>query len=334
MRLLLAFLLTLLAAPALAATLNFTPETATRTAWAAVKDGDTVILAPGTYSAIVLQDRPFTSVTVDARGSTINGMSLKNVNNFKVTGGTFLNGCVPGALTNCYNYAIILTGGSGFSLNGAFLKGPEVSIAGVMGAKGDGYGLRSNATANMSITNNVFHGFKIGIVMDNGSHDFRIAGNRFTTMRSDGVNVGPGSNKGLIERNVCDGTRITSLEHPDCIQMYSRPTFPPVADITIRFNSSFGDSQGFSGFNHVRDGVDDGGFDRITVSDNYVLGSYPQGIALYDCRQCQLTNNRVATLPLAQWRTSINTERSTYVKRCGNIVEAGANRPSIVDPAC
>jgi len=56
--------------------------------------------------------------------------------------------------------------------------------------------------------------------------------------------------------------------------------------------------QGISFFNHVRGGISDGGFDRVTVRRNRVTVTFNQGIAMYQCRDCVLEANAVASLRL------------------------------------
>ena len=77
------------------------------------------------------------------------------------------------------------------------------------------------------------------------------------------------------------------------------------SDVTLLRNRSDGESQGFAGFNHVRNGVDDGGFDRIVIKDSYIRGTYPHGIALYDCRDCTVTDNTAVTMPTSKYKVSI-----------------------------
>jgi hypothetical protein len=151
-------------------------------------------------------------------------------------------------------------------------------------------------------------------------------------MRSDGIQVGEGRN-GLIEENDCAETRIRDVEHPDCIQLWSRPTSPPTADIVIRRNRAKGTMQGVFLGNHVREGVNDGGFDRILIEDNVLDVGYPNGIALHEGRDSIVRNNKVTTFPGSRWRASINLKGGDS-KQCGNSVTAAAGKPGVQDRAC
>jgi hypothetical protein len=120
-------------------------------------------------------------------------------------------------------------------------------------------------------------------------------------------------------------------EHPDCVQLWSRPDAPPTSDIVIRFNRAYGPTQGFSGFNHVRNGVDDGGFDRITIEGNAVDGAFPQAISLMSGRDSAVRNNRVATYPDAPFRASSTPARGRALRQHRR---AGAGKAGVTDPPC
>jgi hypothetical protein len=115
--------------------------------------------------------------------------------------------------------------------------------------------------------------------------------------------------------------------------MWSRPTAPPVADVIIRRNRIEGDTQGIGLHNHVRDGVDDGGFDRILIEDNIINVSRTNAIDLANGRESIIRNNKVTTLPGAKGRASIHA-REGSVTMCGNSVAAGAGKPGAKDPPC
>jgi hypothetical protein len=99
----------------------------------------------------------------------------------------------------------------------------------------------------------------------------------------------------------------------------------------IRGNKILGATQGINGFNHIRNGVDDGGFDRLTIRDNDIQIQYSNAIAVQSGRDIQVMNNRIRTLDGALSRASINLGRSPGAVRRGNIVEAGSGKPGDSD---
>ena len=87
-------------------------------------------------------------------------------------------------------------------------------------------------------------------------------------------------------------------------------------------------------FNHTRDGVNDGGFDRILIENNEFNVAFPNGIGLTDGRASIIRNNRVETYPGAQFRAGIAIRGDGDVQRCGNVVKAGAGKPGETDRPC
>ena len=163
----------------------------------------------------------------------------------------------------------------------------------------------------------VSHYMRTGLAFDRITGG-RIAHNSFSDMGSDGMDVAL-SRRILIDGNTCSAFVPLPGAHPDCIQSWSRPSDPPTADLTIVRNTMDGSMQGISLFNHVRDGVDDGGFDRIVIARNKVHVSYPNGIAAYDCRDCVVRDNDVDTVPGSGYKTSVRLFRGS-VTVCSNKV--------------
>ncbi len=173
------------------------------------------------------------------------------------------------------------------------------------------------------------HFTRNGIILGNVS-DARITNNVIADSGADGIDIAM-SRRVVIDHNECRDTAPTPGAHPDCIQLWSRPTAPPVADITITNNKATGDTQGITMFNHIRGGVDDGGFDRIRVENNTISVKQWHGIAMYNCRDCVIRNNRVDTIPNGRIKAWIKTVDSSNVKACGNVA-SGWSRS--VDKRC
>ena len=296
--------------------------------------GDVIVLGPGSYRDVRISQREFSpSLVLDARAATIEGFSGKNITGLRILGGSF---SVPPPTLKAstgklvFGYATRFDNAKRIALVDTRFFGPGAPASSQDGPYGEGYGVFVIIGSDVEVTNGRFQGLKNGIVLSR-VEGFKITQNQFSAMRSDGINVAE-SRRGLIEGNICGATRIRDLEHPDCIQMWSRPTSPPTADVVIRGNRAEGMTQGIGLFNHVRDGVDDGGFDRILVEDNDLTVGYGQGIALSSGRESVVRNNRVRTFKGAKYRASINT--GPGVTRCGNTVAPGAGKQGQVDRAC
>src|SRR6185437_15518932 len=117
-------------------------------------------------------------------------------------------------------------------LRGGRFTGPGHPDNGNGFSYGEGYGVFIDGGSDITIEDAVFTGFSAGLVL-NRVDGFRISNINSTAMRSDGVDAAESRN-GVIEGVQCSGTRIRDKEHPDCIQLWSRKTSPPTADIVIR----------------------------------------------------------------------------------------------------
>lgn len=95
----------------------------------------------------------------------------------------------------------------------------------------------------------------------------------------------------------------------------------------VENNDIDGVMQGVFFGNHVRNGVDDGGFDRVIIRNNRVRVDHPNGIVLANGRNSVVTGNHVSTLPGAvnprrpgaRVRTMIRVGGGTNNQVCENI---------------
>lgn len=296
--------------------------------------GDTIVLEPGVYADLHIRARDYESpLVVDASKATLSGVQVTGVSGLTIRGGEFR---LPAPRIDDrtgatdFGSALRMRRVARMHVSGGKFVGPGTDATAKDPRFGEGYGLVVDEGDQIEIADNMFQGLKAGVILRR-NEEFRVVGNRFRNMRSDGIQVAE-SRKGLIEANDCLGTRIRDTEHPDCIQLWSRPPSAPTADITIRRNHAEGHTQGIGMFNHVRNGVNDGGFDRILVEDNDIAISLPQAIALSEGRDSTVRNNRVRTLSGAKYRASINV--TALVKRCGNVIEPGAGKPGVKDKSC
>ena len=212
--------------------------------------------------------------------------------------------------------AVHLAGVSGLTWRGGTFDGGDAERQGVSIQKAD-HLVIDGATMR--------HYSRVGIGIGSSS-DLRIVNNVFSDMGSDGVDVAL-SRRIVLDHNRCVDTHPTDGAHPDCIQLWSRPSEPPTADIVITNNDATGATAGFTAFNHVRNGVDDGGFDRITIENNHAKVSAFHGVTVYGCRDCIIRHNRVETLPdpanprVRAWIKAVNSSGAVL---CDNKAEGGS----------
>jgi len=254
--------------------------------------GATVKLPAGDYGLVLVEDRAFERpITLDATGARFEGLTLRRVKGMAIRGAQ-----VTGSMDR---NAILVRESQHVRLEGLTVRQARKAI------------------------------------IVNLSSDVVLRDNKLEGLRSDGINVAL-SRRVLIEGNQCRaftpikaeydaaGKRVRDGDHADCIQLWSRPEAAPVSDIIIRRNVADGDMQGIFLGNHVRKGVDDGGYDRITIEDNDLTVAYPQGIGLYDARNSVVRNNRVRTIAGSRMpsgkaiRANINVIRGSGNLVCGN----------------
>ena len=247
---------------------------------AAARPGDTVRLVAGNYGTVTIKSRTFDPpLTIDAGTATLSGVQFTNATGIHWTGGT--------------------------------LKGDPTIIAGV------NYGVWATTSSGITVDSVHISSFRVGIVFDrvNGG---AITGNWLSNMSFDGADLA--ASRGItIAHNACSEFTPAPGAHPDCIQLWSVPTLPPTADITITANSTVGSMQGISLFNPSLNGVSEGGFDRVTITGNTVLTTYADGISVYECRGCTVRNNSVNSLPNYTYKAQLYVSGGS-VDQCGNTV--------------
>ncbi len=243
----------------------------------AAQPGDTVRLLAGRYPLTTLSNRTYSPpLTVDATAATLTGIVTRNVSGVRWSGGTF--------------------DGSNLTVKSA-----------------TDFGFAAYGGSNMTVTGAAFNALRVGIVFDHIAGG-EVSNNAFTAMRADGVDLAL-SRRILVAHNSCAGFRVDPGEHPDCIQAWSKPTDPPVADIQVIGNTVIGPIQGISFF----DSDGQGGFDRVTITGNSVANTMGNGIAAYNCRSCTVRNNTVTSLPDYIYVAQLVVKGGS-VAQCGNDV--------------
>lgn len=284
------------ATPAAAATATPRPGLITQanvqSAITAARDGAYIRLQPGTYSRLFVNGRQFRSpVTIDASAATITGgVQISNSSGIVLIGGNISNTpSTPGV---------------------AIRTSTNIRV------------MRANVSNAVS-----------GISMYR-SQNITVESSNLTRLYADGIQVVESQNV-MIRNNRCSNFMANASTHngatqlhPDCIQAWSQPTSPPVANVTVTGNTINGFMQGVFFGNNVINGQDWGGFDNITISNNNVTVSAYNGIYINGARGARITGNTVATVPGATMRetgrpvTAWIYAEGRNVLACGNRVVA------------
>ena len=276
-----------------------TPETLVARLKSA-RGGETIRLAPGYYGVVTFPRETHTpAITIDAAGATFVGLVMMNTGGVTVRGGNVVG---PGGRS----YGISIRGSDGVRIEGMRISGAHRGIV-------------VNESSNVALVDN-----------------------QLTGLVSDGINIAL-SNKVLVQRNSCRdfspnlavfdaaGKKLRDGDHPDCIQAWSRPTRPPVSDVQVLDNVAEGPMQGIFFGNHVRNGVDDGGFDRVVIRGNRLKVAM-NAIVLGNARDSVVQDNQVdqwsgvlfSTRPNFRMRSGIRIT-GDRTRACGNRVTTGGS---------
>lgn len=274
--------------PAMATVWTATPSNVD-SIFAGAKAGDSITLK-GNFGSLSLRDRDWSAapIRVSAWGAVFQGtVGMRNVQGVVWRGGQYQVATATDRAISVYNAGRI-------TFDGVVLKGAGLG----------GQGLIAQYSSDISVKNGAYSGIKIGI----GYNDVQrgaISGNSFTRMTSDGINIAGSSSQISATANSCSGFTPSLGAHPDCLQMWSTVGKPQLQLITITGNTVTGPTQGITLF--------DNGGKQITIANNRVDTSYPQGIACYLCDSSSITGNIVTTEPGATYRTSINATGKNLV---------------------
>lgn len=273
-----------ISAPAQAAIINVTGANL-KSAFMAAKSSDTIIVT-GAVGGLSLLDRSFAkAVTIDATKATFTDtLMISNVDGLKFIGGTF--GSTTASMRNGRAVGVY---------DSSYVSFASPKVIG----NGLGHGISVVRSAEVVVTNGVFNDLRLGVGIIS-SERVRVTSGKFNRMTSDGINIAD-SHRIIANYNRCTGTAPSVGAHPDCIQLWSVLGNPVQSDVELAKNYAEGATQGLTSFN-----ASAGGGLRISMTDNVINTSYPQGLACYACVDSLFSGNILRTLPGSQWQTSMN----------------------------
>jgi hypothetical protein len=294
----------------------------------AAQPGDRVKLQ-GAFGAFRWGNKAYPDpVTWDLTDAVISGWYLGKIENVRIEGGTF-------------------TGKNPLRVDSS----RKISMDGTAFEDGlGGVGAWFNRGSDISLTRCVVSDQLFGVRFDY-IDDASLTESQFRRLQSDGARFAE-CHRWTFSRNALSDFRPVDGAHPDACQAWSRATSQPSCDITVTDNLIVGWTQGVFLGNHQRvykagttlaDGrvltvdetLDDGGFDRVEIARNRIIGGYPQGICIGGGRDARVIGNHLSTYEGAEYRASINLNNCTGLVRTGNVVDAGGNprKAAVIDPS-
>jgi VCBS repeat-containing protein len=269
-------------------TITVSTTTALLKAVNAAKGGDTILLAPGDYAGVNINnihaDVPINiSSQNDANPAIITSLFVQNSSGLNFSQLTLSS---AGA-TRTAPFEVSKSSNVNFSniFNHGSLDGNPAN---------DVSGLLFENSQNISVTNSTFKELMNGLGdLNNVSVNF--SGNNFSEMGSDGIDNG-GSSNVVISGNTFTDFKPVAGAHPDAIQFWTSNTTTSAHDISITGNSMVQGSGGeFQGV-FFQDEVGNIPFLNVNITDNNIIGGAWNGIAVQGAANINITGNDLTSV--------------------------------------
>jgi hypothetical protein len=276
-----------------------------------VQPGDTVALAPGTYSGQAFANLSF----VGNGGVTITSADPNNhavLTDFAVTGSTGLTFSNLELATNSP------VGTAAFVVKSSNdIHFDNVKVHGSPDATGnDANGLEIDHSTNVSVTNSEFQQLGHGAAISTSS-GIVLAGNNVHDMQSDGFDFAQVDHL-TIAGNVFTDFHPVAGAHPDAMQFFTNGTTAASHDITISGNVILlGQGQQFQGI-FMTDSSGVMPYENVTISDNLINSSGSNAIRLSNVHDLTLDSNELISPPEKIHLTYILIQNSDHVTSLNN----------------
>ncbi len=244
--------------------------------------GDTILLKPGTYSAVsianVVKPGNVTIASADlAHRAVLTDLTVKNSAGLTFSGVEFAGSRdLPFQVQSSSRIVLDKLDVHG-SLNGT--------------SHDDYRGMLIRNSNNVTVSNSHFHELTDAL----GHIDSRaitFSGNSFDTIRDNGI-VGGGTSNITVSNNTFTNFDHVGDVHPDAIQFWTTNTTASASDITVTGNVfSRGTGSVIQGV-WIKDDVGTLPYRNVTITDNAVVGGAYNGIVLTGARNATISGNVV-----------------------------------------
>jgi hypothetical protein len=262
--------------------ITLTPTSNQTVVLASVRPGDTLRITGTFANPLVLRNRDFGNVQVDARDAVFqSGLVLNNVHNLAFSGGTY--GRADLDLRAWHTVQVQFS--SNISLaQGLFLGNRDNRGSGLLVVQSHQVTVRDSQFTG--------HGTGMGVRSSTG---VLVTRNSITGSFADGINV-VDSQRVIVSSNSCSAFTPGVGSHPDCIQLWSLNGRPLQSDIAILNNSAIGNMQAFVSFDPRT-----GSGERLIFAGNYAAITYTHGVSCTRCNDSIFIDNILSNLPDSRW---------------------------------
>ena len=255
----------------------------------AARGGDTILLAPGNFGDVRLDNlRPTGTITIKsadaANDAVMRTLTMMNSHNIIIEDIDISRPLAAGASQNSYAVNV------GRAHNITFV-GIDVSGSMNNDARDDGLGMSLNGS-RLSIIDSTFTQLRTALAV--AGSDFMFVGNTVTQVR-EGLSI-RSMTRGLFSNNLMTDWQADYAkgEHPDMFQVHNGGTAVASSDLIFRNNIMLPGENGGVGGIFMRSAT--GKTDRhsnILIENNYYEGNFRHGISVSDTDDVTIRNNTV-----------------------------------------
>lgn len=277
------------------ATFNVSSTASLTSAMKAAVGGDVIKLAPGTYDGLMFKTAPTyaSNVTLTSADptklATLTDFTLVGAKNITFSTLEFATLNHPDKIANDGSFwAFKIAKSSDIHFDGIKMHG---SLDG--NAANDVQGLQIRDSVNVSVKNSEFQQLERALAVGQ-TDNVKITGNIAHDLRSDGFNFAEVGHA-AITGNTFHTFKPTGNDHPDAIQFWTSGTTTPSHDILISGNAILRGDGAYTQGIFLRDQIGTLPYERVTISDNLIVGTGYNGIRVQGATDLTLSKNELVS---------------------------------------
>ena len=270
---------------------------------ASASNGDTILVKPGTYSGIILQNIAKTGNVTITSADPLHPAVLMDL---------LIRNCQGLTISNFDMYATkdmpfqVTSGSQRITID-------QVDVHGTLNgtSSDDVRGMIVRDSTNITVSNSHFHELTAALGFSNGQY-VTFANNRFELIRDDGISGGGASNLTITGNVFTDFDHVGAI-HPDAIQIWTSNTTTAASDIAISNNVfSRGNGAVVQGI-FVTDQVGLP-YKNLSITNNVVIGAMYNGVWVDGADNVTMTDNVViGAQDQASWLGVRNVKSATIM---------------------
>jgi VCBS repeat-containing protein len=305
------------------ATFTVTSSAGLTNALKAAHGGDTIALAPGSYTVSLYQYH--TAGTGSITITSANASNQAVISSLGINQGSGLKFANLTFASTLYNAPTSSTAPSAWviydSQNIAF---DHINFHGTLdnNPQDDANGIRIQGSTNVSITNSEFQQF-YNAITDLGNNGVNISNNYIHDIRNDGIDNGGTSNITISGNSFTNFYPVGQVggtgDHADAIQFWTSNTTTDASNITVSNNTFVRGSGSYIQGIFITDQVGLH-YDNVTVTGNKIFGGEYNGITVANGNGVNVSNNFVeGYADMTSW---IRLETSTGITMNNNVSDS------------